>query len=169
MIEDRISTYRRIRNFANFQDIFTNAYSVNGSGCHSGHKANCGPLNLAVMAGDEHAVSNLLDRYPAICREVNLFGQTPIHLAVLHPTCLRLIVEESEQSILDHRDIDDTRALDYTAKLGCEESVVILMEQQCSIDLCSFGYTSKCCSTRQRVKESPRSVEGISSKASVRT
>ncbi|KAI0101008.1 hypothetical protein GGR51DRAFT_530901 [Nemania sp. FL0031] len=96
--------------------------------------ANCGPLSLAAIAGDEHTISNLLDRYPSTCREVNDFGQTPIHLAVLHPTCLRLIVQKTERSVLDRRDKMLERALDYAATLGCDESINILIEYKCAID-----------------------------------
>ncbi|KAI1148212.1 hypothetical protein F4825DRAFT_106855 [Nemania diffusa] len=87
------------------------------------------------ITGNEDAVSDILERYPATRREVNVFGQTPIHLAVLHPNCLRLIVNKSEQSIIDYRDMEGYQALDYAAQLKCEESVVILIENQCSMDI----------------------------------
>ncbi|KAI1126276.1 hypothetical protein F5Y10DRAFT_245271 [Nemania abortiva] len=96
--------------------------------------ANCGPLSLAAITGNEHTVSNLLNRYPETCREVNVFGQTPVHLAVLHPACLRLIVAKSDRSTLDNRDKLCERALDYAARAGYEESIIILIEHQCSID-----------------------------------
>ncbi len=110
-----------------------------------GKAANCGPLSLAAISGNEHTVSDLLDRYPTTCREVNIFGQTPIQLAVLHPSCLRLIVKKSERSILDKRDKMEDRALDYAARVGCEESVAILIEHQCSIDLSCLQYPLASC------------------------
>ncbi|KAK8068875.1 hypothetical protein PG994_005491 [Apiospora phragmitis] len=41
----------------------------------------CGPLSMAVLAKDTQLAQSLLEKYPTSIKEVNSFGQTPLHIA----------------------------------------------------------------------------------------
>lgn len=109
--------------------------------------ADCGPLSLAAISGDEHAVSDLLARFPSVCDEINVFGETPIHLAVLNPTCLRFIVAKSERSVLNWYNIDGCQALHYASRMRCEESVAILLQHGSDLTAACFWKTNTSCAT----------------------
>ncbi|KAI0856008.1 hypothetical protein F4860DRAFT_519236 [Xylaria cubensis] len=87
----------------------------------------CGSLSLAALAGDERLVQEILRRHPESLAEVNDFGHTPLHLAIGHPTCLRLILEASGSSILENRDAENLIPLDYACYSSYRESVLLLL------------------------------------------
>ncbi|KAI0190513.1 hypothetical protein EV127DRAFT_481190 [Xylaria flabelliformis] len=87
----------------------------------------CGSLSLAALAGDERLVQEILRRYPESLEEVNDFGHTPLHLAISHPTCLRLILEAGGSSILEKRDVKNLTPLYYACYSSYRESVLLLL------------------------------------------
>ncbi|KAK3897789.1 hypothetical protein C8A05DRAFT_47707 [Staphylotrichum tortipilum] len=110
----------------------------------------CGPLCLAVLANDTTQVEFLLEHYPSTLGERTLFGQSPLHLAVKHPSCLRLLVRAAGRSLLDLTDDDDTSALEAAVKFSsaqcnqkrfgrrcrrchCAESATMLIKAGCAI------------------------------------
>ncbi|KAI8631711.1 hypothetical protein F5Y19DRAFT_473390 [Xylariaceae sp. FL1651] len=95
----------------------------------------CGPLSLAAMNGNESVVRDLLIRQPQALKEVNQFGQNPLHLAIQHPLCVRLIGEACGQSILNGEDATGRTPLEAAVMSACAESVCALIELGCRIDL----------------------------------
>ncbi|KAI1271758.1 hypothetical protein F5Y07DRAFT_404106 [Xylaria sp. FL0933] len=87
----------------------------------------CGPLSLAARAGDDRLVQDLLKRYPQSLEEINQFGQGPLHFAIKHPPCLRLILEAGAVSVLERVDNYNTTPLLYACLLDCRLSVTILL------------------------------------------
>ncbi|KAI1748981.1 hypothetical protein F4782DRAFT_338738 [Xylaria castorea] len=89
--------------------------------------AECGSLSLAALAGNERLVQEIIDRHPESFEEVNNFGHTPLHLAVNHPKCLRLIIEAGGSSILETADVEGMTPLECACVSGCSESARLLM------------------------------------------
>ncbi|KAF7533264.1 hypothetical protein G7054_g7203 [Neopestalotiopsis clavispora] len=100
--------------------------------------AEYGQLCSSAAKGDQTAVSTILSTKPSAIRERNIFGQSPLHLAVHHPSCLRLLIKAigADRSLLNILDADSESPLDYVMKRwGTEslESVKILLESDCAI------------------------------------
>ncbi|KAI0551720.1 hypothetical protein F4679DRAFT_537760 [Xylaria curta] len=107
--------------------------------------AGCGSLSLAALAGDERLVQEILNRHPDSFEEVNHFGHTPLHLAVNHPKCLRLILEAGGSSILENSDVERLTPLECACVSGCEESVRLLLAAGSRItSTCLERATSSC-------------------------
>ncbi|KAI0430275.1 hypothetical protein F5Y09DRAFT_356106 [Xylaria sp. FL1042] len=87
----------------------------------------CGPLSLAARAGDDKLVQDLLKRSSQFLEELNQFGQGPLHFAIKHPLCLRLILETGGLSMLDSTDYYGGTPLHYACGLGCGVSIQILV------------------------------------------
>ncbi|RWA13091.1 hypothetical protein EKO27_g2016 [Xylaria grammica] len=87
----------------------------------------CGPLSLAARAGNEGLVRDLIRRHPESLKEVNQFGCTPLHLAVKHPPCLRLILEAGGLSMLEAFDVWSCTPLACASFMGYRTSVRILL------------------------------------------
>ncbi|KAI0164865.1 hypothetical protein GGR57DRAFT_450808 [Xylariaceae sp. FL1272] len=83
--------------------------------------AECGPLGLAVLRGDEQTASYLIDRYPSTCKEVDILGQALVHLVVLQSACLRIILEKSNHSVSKEKDCVRDEALQFAAGYGWVE------------------------------------------------
>ncbi|KAI1360874.1 hypothetical protein F5Y08DRAFT_316274 [Xylaria arbuscula] len=78
----------------------------------------CGPLSLAARAGDEESIQKIIQRHPESLREINDFGHTPLRLALRHPPCLRLILENMKNcwdQCWDGRPLEDACRLGYRA------------------------------------------------------
>ncbi|KAF2973265.1 hypothetical protein GQX73_g286 [Xylaria multiplex] len=89
----------------------------------------CGPLSLAARAGDERLVRELIKKYPQSLKEVNDFEDTPLHLAIKHPSCLRLILEAGGSLMLEQLEAEawDWTPLACACRLGCRASAQILL------------------------------------------
>ncbi|KAI0111261.1 hypothetical protein GGR51DRAFT_71546 [Nemania sp. FL0031] len=87
----------------------------------------CGPLSLAARAGNEELVQHLLKQHPQSLEEVTQFGVTPLHLAIKHPSCLRLILDAGGLSMLEANDFWDCTPLGWASFLGYRTSTQILL------------------------------------------
>src|SRR5438094_8378310 len=101
--------------------------------------AGFGPLSLAVVAGDEGRVQELLSRYPNTLEERNQFGHTPLHIAIHHPPCLRLIAMASAPFMLNAEDAFKRSPLEHACGKNCTESAQILLAAGCSIRMPCIG------------------------------
>lgn len=106
----------------------------------------CGILSTAVIRRDKLAVEKVLDQHPqCIETERNVFGQSPIHLAIGWPDGLELLLRAADESVL-HRDLDtvcgegDTMGrngsspLNYAIAFGCTESIRLLADADVAFD-----------------------------------
>ncbi len=117
----------------------------------------CGPLSLAVLADDLPRVEFLLKYHPSTLGERNLLGQTPLHLAIEKPTCLRLLVQAASDELLDATDHTDTSAINNALFLSgaqckqgtrrrkcrrcrCAEPTAILVKAGCALPVSEFLY-----------------------------
>ncbi|KEY74834.1 hypothetical protein S7711_06520 [Stachybotrys chartarum IBT 7711] len=57
-----------------------------------------GPLTAAVLRNDKQRVEHLIEIDASLLQERSYHGQTPFHMAVLHPTCLKLLVDKVDKS-----------------------------------------------------------------------
>ncbi|GAW19705.1 hypothetical protein ANO14919_091940 [Xylariales sp. No.14919] len=105
----------------------------------------CGPLSLAARAGNEGLVRDLIRRHPESLQEVNQFGCTPLHLAVNHPTCLRLILEAGGLSMLEAYDAWHCTPLACASFMGYRASVQILLAAGSHIYLWQLGDVHESC------------------------
>ncbi|KAI1170579.1 hypothetical protein F4777DRAFT_568698 [Nemania sp. FL0916] len=97
-----------------------------------GEAAGCGPLSLAIVARDEERVQEILRLHPESLDEIDLYGNTSFHIAVHHPSCLRLILEAGGLSMLEKANekayvSDNITPLKVACSLGNKESVNILL------------------------------------------
>ena len=112
----------------------------------------CGPLSLAVLADDLSQVEVLLKHHPSTLGERNLLGQTPLHLAVEKPACLRLLVRAADDKLLDATDDAGTSAIETAVFLSgtqckqgtrsrrcrrcrCAEPTAILVKAGCALPI----------------------------------
>lgn len=56
----------------------------------------------------------LLTKYPNTINELNLLKQTPLHLAVGHPSCVALLLRESGDKLINSPDSDGRRPVEYS-------------------------------------------------------
>ncbi len=115
----------------------------------------CGPLSLAVLADDLSQVEFLLKHHPSTLRERNLLDQSPLHLAVGKPACLRLLVRAASDGILDATNNTNTSAIETTVVLSgaqcrqgtrsrkcrrcrCAEPTAILVKAGCALPISEF-------------------------------
>jgi hypothetical protein len=93
----------------------------------------CGVLSTAVLRRDKLAVEKALDQHPQFLEtERNVFGQSPIHLAIGWPDGLKLLLRAADESLL-HRDLDNmcrngSTPLDYAIAFGCTGSIRLLAD-----------------------------------------
>lgn len=59
---------------------------------------------MAVIQDDANAVGHMLGRTPGSITEVDVFGQTPFHLAATNPRILTILLKYKDCHILDRRD-----------------------------------------------------------------
>jgi len=69
--------------------------------------------------------------------QVNRLGQTPLHLAVKWPCGVRLLLKKGASK--ESSDLWGRKPLYYAIELGCTETVCLLMEACCSLELVAEG------------------------------
>ncbi|KAK8041063.1 hypothetical protein PG994_014070 [Apiospora phragmitis] len=82
----------------------------------------CGPLSMAVIRKDANEVVRILNRYPGSISEVDIHGQSPLHLAAAKPRILAMLVKAADSSVLNQVDHAGTTAL---------EAAMVLSSGQC--------------------------------------
>lgn len=99
----------------------------------------CGVISTAVLRRDKLAVEKVLDQHPQFLEtERNVFGQSPIHLAIGWPDGLELLMRAADESLL-HQDLDimgenGSTPLDYVIAFGCTKSIRLLAEADVAFD-----------------------------------
>lgn len=73
----------------------------------------CGPLSLAALEGNLEKMKFLLTNYRDTINEINLLEQTPLHLAIGHPSCVALLLRESGSKLINLPDTEGIRPMDY--------------------------------------------------------
>ncbi|KAI7785975.1 uncharacterized protein LA080_005636 [Diaporthe eres] len=73
----------------------------------------CGPLGLAALEGDRKKMEFILANYHDAINELNLLKQTPLHLAVGHPSCVALLLRESGHKLINLPDSGGRRPMEY--------------------------------------------------------
>ncbi|KAK8044797.1 hypothetical protein PG993_004821 [Apiospora rasikravindrae] len=111
-----------------------------------------GPLSNAILSKNLVEISRLLNRFPGMLQERNVFGQTPLHLAVGKPECLSLLVKAAAGSseILDSINDAGVTPLEVAltiskdtcrsrfqgrkcSRCGCAQGVCILLNAGCAV------------------------------------
>ncbi|RYP68436.1 hypothetical protein DL771_006700 [Monosporascus sp. 5C6A] len=82
----------------------------------------CGPLSMAVIRNDVDEVTRILSRFPGSLAELDVYGQSPFHLAAAKPRILTLLVKAADLSQLDQYDI---------AGVSVVEAAMLLSSTQC--------------------------------------
>lgn len=110
----------------------------------------CGPLSLAALEGNFEKLDHLLNDYPNTLEEVNIFGQTPLHLATGLSSCLsRRLLRGPGIALLDTPDYNGHRPIQY-ALLACSflhtqtqhiNSLRALLDHDCRVGQELFDYS----------------------------
>ncbi len=96
-------------------------------------------LSTAVLRRDKVAVERALAQHPeSLIIERNVFGQSPIHLAIGWPDGLELLLRAADMSLL-RQDLDVMSAngnspLDYAIASGCIKSIRLLADADIAFD-----------------------------------
>lgn len=101
----------------------------------------CGPLSLAALEGNLEKMKFFLTNYRDTINELNLLKQTPLHLAVGHPSCVALLLRESGSTLIDLPDSIGSRPMDY-ALFCCLSGTRAGESQYHDRSLRSYGDTS---------------------------
>ncbi|KAK7954744.1 hypothetical protein PG988_015438 [Apiospora saccharicola] len=81
--------------------------------CHSFAEAcECGPLSMAVIRQDTNEVVRILNRHPSSLFEVNVHGQTPLHLATGNHRILLTLIKAADSTLLNQPDRAGATALE---------------------------------------------------------
>ncbi|KAH6618157.1 hypothetical protein B0J18DRAFT_272944 [Chaetomium sp. MPI-SDFR-AT-0129] len=83
----------------------------------------CGPLSLAVLAGDVARTESILQRHPAAINERNHFGHNPFHLAIANPACLHILTRVADRRALnevDHNGVLPLEAAVWWSNQSCK-------------------------------------------------
>lgn len=127
-------------------------------------------MSLAILANNEARVKYLLQNQPATLNERNFFNQTPLHLAVEKPSCLRLLMQSAVvgSALLNKGDSDNFLPVELALYLGglqcrngrrrlrcrgcrCAESLTILLKADCAVPVVTqvlLDQTSQRCRLR---------------------
>ena len=79
-----------------------------------------------------------------------MFGQTPLHLAIGQPACLKILLQGPGRALLDQPEFSGYTALEYAAMScgePCEASMIILLEFDCRVPNQFSRIFSKLCQT----------------------
>ncbi|KAI8948055.1 hypothetical protein F4801DRAFT_592137 [Xylaria longipes] len=107
--------------------------------------AGCGPLRLAAIAGDKTLVQDIILRHPQSLEEVDLFGNTPLHLAINQVSCLRLILEASGSSLLNVSNLEGWTPFEYASRMGYTSSYQLLLAWGSCISVWCVGNAHASC------------------------
>lgn len=73
----------------------------------------CGPLSLVALEGNPKKIDFLLTNHHDTINEINLLHQTPLHLAVGHPSCVALLLKASGSKLINLPDSEGRRPMEY--------------------------------------------------------
>ncbi|KAK8133585.1 hypothetical protein PG984_005597 [Apiospora sp. TS-2023a] len=76
----------------------------------------CGPLSTAVIRNDIDEVARILDRFPSSILEIDIYGQSPLHLAATKPGILSRLVQAA--------DIDTIKRVDKAGISAIEVAIM---------------------------------------------
>ncbi|CVK85069.1 uncharacterized protein FMAN_01987 [Fusarium mangiferae] len=128
----------------------------------------CGILSLAILSNNLEEVKLLIANHPSTLSERNLFGHSPLHLAVGKSSILRVLVDAADIALLNWTDIQGYSALELAVSISgtncredstrmckrckCAECTVILMKADRMIPTSTLEraleYASKRCKLR---------------------
>lgn len=94
---------------------------------------------MAVIENDIVAVSQILDRHPEAMNEINIYGQSPLHLAATSPRILDILLRTGNQSLLDHRDMSAFTALEIAMIHSSDVCINVQDVRRC------HGHQCNCC------------------------
>ena len=111
-------------------------------------------MTLAVIANDVAQVKHILEHHPTMIQdERNILHQTPLHVAVKTPECLQLLLQYTDDGLLNATDLEGHSpvqhallhsehicyARDFTKLCDCEcpcaISVKLLLDADCAVEL----------------------------------
>ena len=113
---------------------------------------------MAVIRDDPDEVARIVNRFPDSLFEVDIFGQTPLHLATEKPEVLSLLGQVADDNTLNRLDrFGDRSAIDLAMmrsgdrciyggsnqrcrNCGCTDCVNILLEAGCGLRARNLGY-----------------------------
>jgi hypothetical protein len=104
----------------------------------------CGILSTAVLRRDKFAVQMILNQRPQLLKnEKNIFGYTPIHLAIGWRNGLELLLKAADHCLLHQGTAImygwDCRTastpLDFAIAFGCAESIRLLADAETAFDI----------------------------------
>ncbi|KAI1370427.1 hypothetical protein F4677DRAFT_438493 [Hypoxylon crocopeplum] len=105
---------------------------------------------MAVIRNDVNEVTHILRRFPGSLAEVNIYGQSPLHLAATKPRILTLLIEAADLTLLKKTDKLGFTVLETAMRLSsmqcvngsnfdrcrhcaCTQCVGILLEAGCDV------------------------------------
>lgn len=92
----------------------------------------CGALSLAVLRRSKSDTIDILRRFPRQLRMRNSLGQRPLHLASNWPFGTTLLLQNGASP--NCSDYIGKLPIDYACRLGCVETVELLLEADCALD-----------------------------------
>ncbi|KAK3985464.1 hypothetical protein QBC44DRAFT_156483 [Cladorrhinum sp. PSN332] len=127
-IQTRYDSFYRARPWHNFRTILESLRGKEDLATDMG----CGILSTAILRRDKAAVEIMLKhRLELLKTERNVFGHSPIHLAVGWPEGLKALLRVADETALltpTDDDITFNTPLEYAISFGCPDSVRILAE-----------------------------------------
>lgn len=91
---------------------------------------------MAVIQNDTMAVSRILSHNPKATTEINIYGQSPLHLAATNPWILDILLSAGDRSVLDRCDISGFTALEIAMIHSSNSCINATAVQRCYVDEC---------------------------------
>ncbi|KAK8067260.1 hypothetical protein PG997_014007 [Apiospora hydei] len=91
---------------------------------------------MAVIRNDANEVVRILTRYPGSISEVDIHGQSPLHLAAGKPQILHTLVKSADSSILNHVDRAGATALEAAMVLSSGQCINEASSRRCRRCVC---------------------------------
>ncbi|OTB04764.1 hypothetical protein M426DRAFT_151662 [Hypoxylon sp. CI-4A] len=111
---------------------------------------------MAIAQNDANKVTDILRRFPGSLAELNIYGQSPLHLAAAKPQILRLLVEAANLSLLSQIDGIGFTALETAMLLSgtqCMNKSNLSRCRQCACTQCVEILLEAGCSARMHTNE----------------